>query len=134
MSLGYDPELPAGLQDADIEMRELEQAARQTPARPHLTRGQGVSEKAVTMKDGTTVPKGSPVQFIKEHPEKCYVQGARFEAYRVKVSSAFTPPSMEELEESVSDGVCDSVLGEPVEPDGWDCHGSPSWLLALGMI
>lgn len=29
MTFGYDPEVPAGYQDADIEMRELEEQARE---------------------------------------------------------------------------------------------------------
>lgn len=33
MSFGYDPELPAGFQDADFEQRELEEAGRVYGAR-----------------------------------------------------------------------------------------------------
>src|SRR5262245_10400760 len=32
MSFGYDPELPAGFQEADLEMRELEAAAARNAA------------------------------------------------------------------------------------------------------
>ena len=42
------------------------------------------------------------------------------------------PPTFEELEEFVSDGVSDSVFGERVEPDGYDERGGPSWLMAMG--
>lgn len=28
---------------------------------------------------------------------------------------------------------CQSVAGNPVEPDGWDSLGFPSWLVALGL-
>lgn len=43
-------------------------------------------------------------------------------------------PDLDQLSEWVHDGVCDSILGERVEPDGIDEHGSPSWLLAMGML
>jgi hypothetical protein len=54
--------------------------------------------------------------------------------YRVSARSAFHAPSLEELEESASDGTCPSIFGDTVEPDGWDSHGSPSWMLALNLI
>ena len=43
-------------------------------------------------------------------------------------------PSLKTLEKYVYDGICKSVLGNNVEPDGWDSQGSPSWLLAMGLI
>jgi hypothetical protein len=46
----------------------------------------------------------------------------------------FFMPTDEQLEEWVYDGVCESVRGETVEPDGFDSEGSPSWLVALGLI
>ncbi len=90
--------------------------------------------KAIKLKTGETLPKGLPVSFIKESPYACLVHADRDEPFRVRVTSAFKAPSMNELEEAVNDGVCESVAGERVEPDGWDQYGSPSWLLALGMI
>jgi len=44
------------------------------------------------------------------------------------------PPTMEEMEEWVSDGVAEAVDGCRVEPDGTCQHGKPSWLLALNYI
>jgi len=41
---------------------------------------------------------------------------------------------MEDLAEGVYDGICKSMTGDEVEPDGWDEHGFPSILLAMGMI
>lgn len=47
----------------------------------------------------------------------------------------FSVPDMETLEEwHNDDGGCESVLGEWVEPDGYDQYGSPSWMLTLGLI
>ena len=43
-------------------------------------------------------------------------------------------PSDEQLCEWMMDGVCEAVDGCRVEPDGTCEHGSPSWLLQLGMI
>lgn len=43
-------------------------------------------------------------------------------------------PTMKTLEKWVSDSICRSLAGHSVEPDGWDVLGTPSWLLALGMI
>lgn len=41
-------------------------------------------------------------------------------------------PSLEELEEY--DSIVPSILGNDVEPDGYDEYGSPSWMIALGFI
>lgn len=43
-------------------------------------------------------------------------------------------PSMASLERWMCDGICESVTGDDVEPDGCGSDGAPSWLLALGMI
>ena len=90
------------------------------------------TQKAIKLKDGSTLPKGLPVTFCQDNPSRCLVQGDRLEPYRVRVTSAFRAPSIEALSEDTS--VCESVAGETVEPDGWDSHGSPSWMLALGVI
>jgi hypothetical protein len=42
-------------------------------------------------------------------------------------------PSMAKIEQWCSDSVCTTPLGNRVEPDGYDHHGCPSWLLILGM-
>lgn len=93
------------------------------------------TEKEIKTKSGEILPKGSPVTFLGEKaPHLCLVQGNRAEPYKIRITSAFESPSMEELEEQSNDGVCDSILGERVEPDGYDEHGSPSWLLAMQLI
>jgi hypothetical protein len=43
-------------------------------------------------------------------------------------------PSLSTLEKWGSNGIAKSVLGAKVEPDGWDADGSPSWMLAVGVI
>lgn len=48
-----------------------------------------------------------------------------------RCSFVYVVPEIDELDD---DGIAQSVLGESVEPDGFDCDGSPSWLMALGLI
>lgn len=47
----------------------------------------------------------------------------------------FNVPNMAQLEEwHNEDGGCESILGNWVEPDGYDEHGAPSWMLSLCLI
>jgi len=46
-----------------------------------------------------------------------------------KVEWFYDRPPVEELEEAYESGGSISVLGERVEPDGFDEFGSPSWLM-----
>lgn len=92
------------------------------------------TEKEIRMKDGSIVRAGARVI---PHPDKatrCLVYGARLEPYCCRWTSAFHRPELEELERQSNDGVVSSISGENVEPDGVDCHGYPSWILALGLI
>ena len=43
-------------------------------------------------------------------------------------------PSISQLQKQELDGVCSTVNGKRVEPDGIDEFGAPSWLLVLGLI
>jgi hypothetical protein len=43
-------------------------------------------------------------------------------------------PSVKTLERWELEGYCKTVTGQKTEPDGYGLDGSPSWLLALGMI
>lgn len=45
-----------------------------------------------------------------------------------------SPPSLEEIQEWLADGGCETPDGCWVEPDGSCAHGQQSWLLKLGMI
>ncbi len=91
------------------------------------------TEKEIKLKTGAVLPKGLETSFSPNNHRNCLVvyEGV---SYNVRITSAFAAPSMEELEEAVNDGICSSIAGESVEPDGHDQYGSPSWLLALGMI
>ncbi len=46
----------------------------------------------------------------------------------------FKEPSMKTLERWSDEGIAESILGERVDPDGYDSYGSPSWLLVFGII
>lgn len=43
-------------------------------------------------------------------------------------------PSIGQLEKMSNDGVCTTVTGHRVEPDGFGPDGSASWLLVAGVI
>lgn len=45
-----------------------------------------------------------------------------------------TLPSIRTLDAWANDGVCESVTGDTVEPDGRGPDGAPSWLLALHYV
>lgn len=101
----------------------------------------------ITSKKGATVPKGTGVALSwksssgAEQPSltritdsagnTVAVRTANLEKY---VSGITKAPGMTTLEKWSDDGIAKSVLGAKVEPDGWDAQGSPSWMLALGLI
>ena len=43
-------------------------------------------------------------------------------------------PSVEQVEEWITDGVCETPTGHCVEPDGTGPDGVPSWLCVLGLL
>lgn len=43
-------------------------------------------------------------------------------------------PSAQTLERWSNDGICETVTGDQVEPDGVGSDGAPSWLLVFGLI
>jgi hypothetical protein len=93
-----------------------------------------ITKKEIRLKTGETLPAGLPVTFNETFAQICVVTDSNNVPHRVRVTSAFKSPSLRTLEKASMDGICPSVGGEKVEPDGWDSKGSPSWLLALGMI
>jgi hypothetical protein len=88
------------------------------------------------LKDGSTIPKGSTLLFVSTHPEKPSIGVFSWNGkeYRMRFRNVIKAPSMKRLERWVYDSVCESVFGNTCEADGFDALGSPSWLLALGMI
>lgn len=87
------------------------------------------------LKDGTEIPVGSHLFWGRG---KAYVW---YEGRHVRISPltaarllGIARPTLEQLQFWVYDSVCESILGEQVEPDGVDQYGSPSWLLAEGLV
>ena len=60
--------------------------------------------------------------------------GRNGEEYVTWKGEKFLAPPMDELERMMFDGVCESLDGYQVEPDGYSPDGYPSWLIALGWI
>jgi hypothetical protein len=58
----------------------------------------------------------------------------RYEAVPVWARDVKSIPSINRLERMVSDCLAETVTGYQVEPDGHGPDGSPSWLLALGLM
>ncbi len=93
------------------------------------------TKKEIKLKDGSTLPKGLPVTFIPDKDSRCLVHSPLHpQPLQVRITSAFKMPSMDALEEWSCDGICKTPTGKRVEPDGHGSDGSPSWLLALGLI
>jgi hypothetical protein len=60
--------------------------------------------------------------------------GRNGEEYVTWKGEKFLAPPMDELERMMFDGVCESLDGYQVEPDGYSEDGYPSWLIALGWV
>lgn len=97
--------------------------------------------KDITLKDGSTYAKGEEFS-VRWDREKPWISLLTIGQREIRVHSQTLPtlshdfeaPDMSELDEVMCDGICYSMLGHSVEPDGWDHEGSPSWLLAMGMM
>lgn len=89
----------------------------------------------IKMKSGFVMKKGTKVKVIPTKDDtRCnlFYEGLY---YHVSYPAIFPPPTDFEHAEMAFDGDCLSVAGNgPIEPDGHDSEGFPSWLLALGMI
>lgn len=107
-----------------------------------------VAKKDLTLKDGRVIRQGTPLRLHWDRDKPWLTEvvslsdgkaipGTSFfcKTTQLKiVTNDCYPITMAEIEESVCDSVCKSVLGEDIEPDGFDEKGSPSWLLVLGLI
>lgn len=84
----------------------------------------------------TIVPRGSPIWFRDGKPFLKLPDGAegKISCRAAAKALGLERPTTEQITDWVTDSVCESMLGYTVEPDGIDEEGSPSWLLALGLI
>lgn len=93
------------------------------------------TKKEITLKDGSTLPKGLRVTFMEDKPTRCLVHSPKHSApLQVRILSAFPAPSYSTLEKWGNEGGCKTPSGKWTEQDGFGDDGSPSWMIALGMI
>lgn len=82
-----------------------------------------------------SIPRDQPhrakVYYSKEEPEKFFICSS-LSLY--KYFMEFIEITHETLADSFYDSLCPSLLGDEVEPDGYDPHGFPSVLRAALMI
>lgn len=96
-------------------------------------------KKNVTIKaTGEVIPAGTTAQIAFEtvgshtRMNVLFPDGRSFKFGNF--SLFFKAPSNSTLEKWCDDGVAKTVTGHKVEPDGYGPDGSPSWLLAMGLI
>lgn len=99
------------------------------------------TSRELKFKDGSVIAKGETVKVVvdKDRPTVAILRynGVKYATRSANlhiVSESFVAPTEEELMRGTLDSVCSSLLGNDVEPDGWDQYGFPSVLLAMGMI
>lgn len=94
-------------------------------------------------KKGVEFKKNEEVtlNWLEKMPEFTFIIKTSGERLRVnsKIAHALVtmvnaPPTERQFEKWSEDSRSKSMLGESVEPDGFDPHGSPSWMLVMGVI
>lgn len=100
-------------------------------------------KKQMVSQKGTTINAGESVDVTKHPNRDSYIRVKTSDGRAIvcmaysaheKLTGFKSPPSMKTLEKWVSDSVAKSITGKRVEPDGYDTHGFPSWLLVIGLI
>lgn len=102
------------------------------------------TKKEIKLKSGEIIPLGAPVtvKFDELTPHLALVTTPSIgREIKLRATNCFQyfkgfakPPGMTAMMRQMDDGICRSICGEKVEPDGYDQHGSPSWALAMGII
>ena len=104
---------------------------------------QTVLKADLRLKDGTVYPRGTAalVEFSERQPSmvEVEIEGRRLKLRTTGLHQYFNgftkPPGRRALEKMVDDAVATTVTGQRgVEPDGYGRDGSPSWILAMGLI
>ena len=101
------------------------------------------TKKSFTSKKGVTINEGERVSVSFDVKRKStgepfaqYIRLTTEDGRRV-VTSQFKAAGIKVPTSRTFDSwgtIARSVFGNQVEPDGWDSEGSPSWLLALGLV
>lgn len=114
--------------------------ARRSGVKANMTKN---TRRDIKLKTGEVIAKGTPLTLAVGNDRVLLATDEqRQTTYRLSLQGAhrnfgspFTSiPSVDDLEDWGNDGVCESVTGERVEPDGHDENGFPSWMLVLGLI
>ena len=101
------------------------------------------TEKDIQLKLGVVIPKGSSILVTWDwegsgrHYSRCAIQTlVDKKTYIIRSTTLACALGLEvpSFDSIATDEDITSVLGEVVEPDGVDHYGSPSWLLAYGLI
>lgn len=89
----------------------------------------------LTLKSGAEIPAGCLVTW-KDGRATLHApdRDVRISARGAARALGIEEPELATLEFWSYDGIAESILGERIEADGIDDHGSPSWLLAFGVI
>lgn len=91
--------------------------------------------KDLKLKDQTIIPKGSELEFVSHGAmETVGIFSYNGRELKMRYRSVLKTPSLNSLDKWTNDGICKSVFGATVEPDGHGAYGEPSWLLAMGLI
>ena len=103
----------------------------------------GTLKKELRLQSGRSFTVGEVFEIIpptRNHPTTSFIVLDIEKQLRIptatlgKYFKEFDVITMRELEKGSFDSICKSMTGIDVEPDGWDEHGFPSMLLAMGMI
>jgi hypothetical protein len=92
-------------------------------------------KKTLNLKDGTTVPVGSIVTFVRHGAiMSAGVFNWNGRELKLRYKSVVKAPSIRTLEKWEGEGYCKSVFGDRTETDGYGSLGEPSWCLAYGLV
>jgi hypothetical protein len=93
------------------------------------------ASKDLSLKDGSTITKGTLIEFVRHSDMPSVgIWNVNGVERKMRYRSIIKQPSIASLERWDMDGICNSVFGARVEPDGYGPQGEPSWILAMGMI
>lgn len=93
--------------------------------------------RPIKLKDGRSYDKGNvfEITFSTESNGLFRATNCAGESFQTRSFNLFfKAPSLATMEKWSDNGVAKTVTGHRTEPDGYGPDGSPSWLLALGMI
>jgi len=101
-----------------------------------------IAMNEIRFKDGTSWPVGEIVivEVDRTNPRLAIIENYDGETRKVqsvnlhKWFDDFISFGDDDIEAAICDGICPSLTGDQVEPDGWDSEGFPSILLAAGLI